>query len=165
MLKNRRWRTRIRLGRIAGTLLMLLLISCVAVLALPPYLEIEDQGYDAGNIPIPPAAGSTAIVQEILVSDYEDVVQTESAQPVHIIEIVVDALGTADAEDIASVRVWNANGGLNASAAVSAFPVTVCSGIDFVIPDEGQDTLWVKVTLSENALHGAELQLQVWIKY
>ena len=165
MLESRRWRAGIRPTKIAWTLLILLLVSCVAALALPPYLEIEDQGHDAGDIPIPPAVGSIAVVQEILVRDYEDVVQTEGAQPVHIVEIVVDSLGSAGAEDVASLRIWNANGGLSSSVNVHAFPVILASGIDLVIQDSGQDTLWIEVTLSEDASPGNELQLQTWIEY
>lgn len=160
-------------GRLVSIWLVLVLYCCFFAFAqgLPPYLRVEDQGYYAGNIPISPAPGSTAIVQEILLIDRNDNDTLDSnTQHVHITQIDVDCVGTADGADISSIRVWSVGGHSSSDiditlANVLQFPVNVCSGIDVVVADDSEVTVWVEVSLAENAIHGRVLQLQTWIKY
>ena len=149
------------LGRVASVLLVLLFTFSLIAFAPPPPsdpLDILDQGYGGGHIPI----GATSTVQKITLSDTQN-----DAQDIHITKIVV-ALGgasTATAFDIMSVRVWTNSDGLDVSATVSSFPVTVCSGINYVIADGGSDTLWIEVTVAGSATYGHVLQPQTWLFY
>ena len=143
--------------KLVAILFSLFFLFSLSVFAVPPYLEIIDQAYDGGNIPIPPAAGSTAVVQKIHLADDE-----VTGTPIHITHFDVEFLNTADAGDIASIRFYNTDCTFDTGfVGVSSFPVAVA----FVIPDGGEDTLWVEVRVSANATHGAVLKLKTWIQY
>jgi hypothetical protein len=160
-------------GKFVSIWLVLFFCCCFFAFAQgsPPYLRVEDQGYDAGNIPIPPAPGSTAVVQQILLIDRNDNGTLDSnTQHVHRKQIDVDCIGTADGADISSIRIWSVGGYSSSDIDITLtnilqFPATVCSGIDLIVEDDGAVTLWVEVSLSENATHGRVLQLQTWIQY
>ena len=141
---------------IVSTFLALFSFVAFAQPTIP--LDVVDEAYEYGGGYID--IGATATVQELSLTDTQN-----NGLDIHINKIIV-ALGpgnTASASDIDSIRVSGT--GLDESASVSSFPVTVCSGIDYVIPDGGSDTLWVEVTVAAGATHGAILELQTWVVY
>ena len=158
MLRKRPQWSRKRAGKIVSLLLALFLVCSLAVLALPPYLEVDDLGYTGADVPIPPD-GADVLVQQISLTDDDT-----DGTPVHITKFDIEFVGTgADASDIDSVRIY---GGIYDSGfvAVSLFPIDVQSGL-LTVPDGGSITLSVEVRASDTAAHGEVLQLKTWMQY